>query len=105
MITALVTKQHSASEILGKIKKRRQLDKLEPPEIWATRRPMVGATHLRVRTEKRGRSRKLSPAQTQRLFKRHTGLASQADGECYMTVEEALRHHRDTGNGTTTRAA
>ena len=55
---------------------------------------MVGATHLRVRPEVRGRSRKLSPAQTQRLFKRHIGLASQADGEGYMTLEEALRHVR-----------
>ena len=55
---------------------------------------MAGATHLRGRPEKRGRSRKLSPAQTQRLFKKRAELISQADGERYVTLEETVRRRQ-----------
>ena len=91
LITVLVAKKHSASEILGKIKKQRQCEKLAPPKIWAIRRAMAGATHLRGRPENRGRPRKLSPAQTQRMFKKRAELIVKADGERYVTVEEAVR--------------
>ena len=94
LITALVAKKHSASEILEKIKKQRQCEKLDPPKIWAVRRAMAGATHLRGRPEKRGRPRKLSPAQTQRMFKKRAELIAQADGGRYVTVEEAVRRAR-----------
>ena len=71
-ITTLVAKKHSASVILGEIKKQRQKVMLDAPKIWAFRRAMAGDTHLRGRPEKRGRSRKLSQAQTQRLFTKRT---------------------------------
>ena len=90
LITPLVAKKHSASEILGKIKKQRQRDKIDPPMIWAIRRAMAGATHLRGRPENRGRPRKLSPAQTQRLSKKRAELIVQADGERYVTAQTKL---------------
>ena len=93
-ITTLVAKKHSASVILGEIKKRRQKNELYAPKIWVARRAMAGASHLRGRPEKRGRSRKLSPAQTQRLFKKRTELISQADGERYVTFEETVRRRQ-----------
>ena len=57
MITALSAKKQSASEILEKIEKQRRREKLGPPKIWAVRRAMAGATHLRGRSESRGRPR------------------------------------------------
>ena len=94
LITALAAKKHSASEILEKIKKQRQRERLDPPKIWAVRRALAGATHLRGRPETRGRPRKLSPAQTQRMFKKRAELILQADGEQYVTVEETVRRAR-----------
>ena len=80
MITTLSAKKQSASEILEKIEKQRRREKLDPPKIWAVRRAMAGATHLRGRPETRGRPRKLSPVQTQRMCKKRAELIAQADG-------------------------
>ena len=96
-ITTLVAKKHSASVILGEIQKQRQKDKLDAPKIWAIRRAMAGAANLRGRQERRGRSRQLSQAQTQRLFKKRAELISQADGERYVTLEETVRRARIPG--------
>ena len=94
LITTLVAKKYSAADILTKIKKLRQREKVEPPKIWAVRRAMAGVTHRRGRPEKRGRRRKLSPAQSDRLFKKRSELIAQADGERYVTVEEITRRAR-----------
>ena len=94
LITTLVAKKYSAADILTKIKKLRQREKVEPPKIWAVRRAMAGVTHRRGRPEKRGRRRKLSPAQSDRMFKKRSELIAQADGERYVTVEEITRRAR-----------
>ena len=91
LITTLVAKKYSPADILTKIKKLRQREKVEPPKIWAVRRAMAGVTHRRGRPEKRGRQRKLSPAQSDRMFKKRAELIAQADGERYVTVEEITR--------------
>ena len=94
LVTTLISKKYSSRDILAKITEQRRREKVEPPKIWAVRRAMAGVTHRRGRQEKRGRQKKLSPAQSDRMFKKRSELIAQADGERYVTVEEITRRAR-----------
>ena len=54
MITVCAAKKMSAQNICEAISKRRAAEKIAPPEVWAIRRAMAGATHKSGRSETRG---------------------------------------------------
>ena len=53
--------QKAPKDIHALISAKRRARKVDPPKIWAVRRAVKGTTHLRDRTETRGRKPKMTP--------------------------------------------
>ena len=53
--------QKASKDIHALISAKRRARKVDPPKIWAVRRAVKGTTHLRDRTETRGRKPKMTP--------------------------------------------
>ena len=60
------------------------------PKIWAVRRAMAGATHRRSKPEARGRKRKLSEAQSKRLFEKRRELITKKGGKQYVRLDDMV---------------
>ena len=60
------------------------------PKIWAVRRAMAGATHRRSKPEARGRKRKLSEAQSERLFGKRRELITKKGGKQYVRMDDMV---------------
>ena len=58
-----VAQQLTATDILAAISKARKKEQVPPPKIWAIRRAMTGATHLRGNVETRGQRKTLTATQ------------------------------------------
>ena len=89
-----VAKHMPAAEILSAIAKDRKKERIEPPKIWAIRRAMAGSTHLQGKPERRGRAKRLTPAQAQRLFDKRRDLVNRAKGEKYVRYRDVRRSAR-----------
>ena len=92
VVTESVAKHLSSDAILRSIAKARHKCGVEAPQIWAIRRAMAGATHKRGRTEKRGRRKKLTDGQVNRLFEKREHLVKSKSR--YVPVREVVRSAR-----------
>ena len=89
-----VARKMSANDILAAITAARRKARVDPPKIWAIRRAMAGATHLQGQPETRGRRKKLTATQAQRLFDKRSALVERAQGERYVPLREVRRAAR-----------
>ena len=64
------------------------------PKIWAIRRAMAGGTHKRGRPGTRGRQKKLTTVQAQRLFRKRAALLKKAKTEHYVSYGMVSRAAR-----------
>ena len=86
--------QLTATDMLAAISKAWKKERVPPPKIWAIRRAMTGATHLRGNVETRGRRKTLTATQAQRLFEKRRDLVRRARGERYVPLREVRRSAR-----------
>ena len=84
MVRQCVAQRMGAKEILAAIGKERRKQRVPVPKISAIRRAMAGVTHLQGKPETRGRAKRLTPAQAQRLFDKRGELVRRAQGERYV---------------------
>ena len=77
-----------APDTLAVIAKDREQQGVAAPKIWAVRRAMAGVTHLQGKPEARGRRKRLTPAQAQRLFDKRRELVRRVKGERYVSYRE-----------------
>ena len=61
--------QKAPKDIHALISAKRRARKVGPPKIWAVRRAVKGTTHLRDRTETRGRKLKMTPEVVRRCIR------------------------------------
>ena len=94
MVRQRVAQHMCASDILAAIAATRKKDRVAAPKIWAVRRAMAGATHLHGQAETRGRRKKLTSTQAQRLFDKRRALVARARGERYVPLQEVRRAAR-----------
>ena len=94
IVTRAVARKKSSSAILALITKQRRKAKQEPPKIWAIRRAMAGGTHKRGRPGTRGRKKKLTTVQAQRLFRKRAALLKKAKTEHYVSYGMVSRAAR-----------
>ena len=83
-----VAQRMPASDTLAVITKDREQQGVAAPKIWAVRRAMAGVTHLQGKPEARGRRKRLTPAQAQRLFDKRRELVRRVKGERYVSYRE-----------------
>ena len=60
LIAKAAGEQKAPKDIHALISAKRRARKVDPPKIWAVRRAVKGTTHLRDRTETRGRKAKMT---------------------------------------------
>ena len=94
VVRQCVAKKMLAQGILNIIAKARKKAHVDAPQIWAIRRAMAGVTHRRGMPETRGRRKKLTAAQAERLFRKRGDLISRAGGEQYVPLREVRRTAR-----------
>ena len=94
MVRQCVAQRMGAKDILAAIAKERRKQRVPVPKIWAIRRAMAGVTHLQGKPETRGRAKRLTPAQAQRLFDKRGELVRRAQGERYVPYREVRRSAR-----------
>ena len=90
LITQCVAKRMEAPQIWDSIAKLRKKAKVELPKIWVIRRAMAGITHKRGKAESRGRKKKLTGVQANRLFDKRVQLVRKVDGVRYVPAEEIV---------------
>ena len=61
LIAKAAGEQKAPKDIHALISAKRRARKVDPPKIWAVRRAVKGTTHLRDRTETKGRKAKMTP--------------------------------------------
>ena len=97
LVTQAVAKGKEASEILALVVAGRRKSKTPPPKIWAIRRAMLGSTHKRGLVETRGRKRRLSQVQVNRLFTKRAEMIKKSQASLkpryvsYDMVKKAAR--------------
>ena len=94
MVTAAVARKQAPDKILKLITSRRRRLNVEAPQIWAIRRAVAGVTHNRGLKETRGRKKKLTKVQVNRLFTKRKEMVQKADKQynvSYDMVSTAAR--------------
>jgi len=89
-----MAKKMSAHQIWDALSKSRRRVDVDMPKIWAVRRAMAGVTHKRGRTETRGRKKKLTDVQANRLFEKRGQLIRKACGGRYVATQEVVARAR-----------
>jgi len=94
MVTAAAAWKQTSDKILNLITSRRMRLNVEAPQIWAIRRAVAGVTHNRGLKETRGRKKKLTKVQVNRLFTKRKEMVQKADKQynvSYDMVSTAAR--------------
>ena len=85
LIAKAAGEQKAPKDIHALISAKRRARKVDPPKIWAVRRAVKGTTHLRDRTETRGRKAKMTPEVVRRCIRVRKQLVRRANAEYEVT--------------------
>ena len=85
LIAKAAGEQKAPKDIHALISAKRRARKVDPPKIWAVRRAVKGTTHLRDRTETRGRKPKMTPEVVRRCIRVRKQLARRANADYEVT--------------------